>query len=68
MIELKGARALTALARQAGLPMRMALSLQSDLAFIPPKDQLQPRDGVDYPLTDEECSWHLDYFKSAQQT
>jgi uncharacterized protein (DUF2336 family) len=55
-------KAVTALAWRAGLGMRTAMRLQSGLARIPPREVINARDGVDYPLTPDEMEWHLEYF------
>ena len=58
------AKGITALAWKAGLGMRVATQLQLRMGGIPPGDVLHARDGVDYPLTDEEMTWQLDFFQS----
>ena len=61
------ARPVVALSWKAGLSMRMALRLQQELALVPPKELIYPREGTDYPLTDEELRWQLEFmgFKAA---
>ncbi|MEE8544595.1 MAG: DUF2336 domain-containing protein [Alphaproteobacteria bacterium] len=56
------AKAVTALAWRAGLGMRTAMRLQSGLARIPPREMINARDGVDYPLAPDEMDWQLEYF------
>ena len=56
------AKAVTALAWRAGLGMRTAMRLQSGLARIPPREVVNARDGVDYPLAPDEMDWQLEYF------
>ena len=58
------AKGITALAWKAGLGMRVATQLQLRMGGIPPGDVLHARDGVDYPLTDDEMIWQLDFFQS----
>ncbi|MBI1206988.1 MAG: DUF2336 domain-containing protein [Azospirillum sp.] len=55
-------RAVTALVWKAGLSMRFARQVQLRLAQIPPKTALNPRDGVDYPLSEAEMRWQLEFF------
>ncbi len=55
-------KAVTALTWRAGLSMRTAMRLQSGLARIPPREVVNARDGVDFPLTPDEMDWHLEYF------
>jgi uncharacterized protein (DUF2336 family) len=58
----KCAKAVTALAWRAKLPMRQALQLQLRVAHIPPTAALNPRGGTDYPLTPAEMEWQLGLF------
>lgn len=62
IFEAKSAKAVTALAWRAGLSMRLALQLQRDIARIEPRQLLNARDGFEYPLTQDEMDWHLDFF------
>lgn len=55
-------RAVTALVWRAGLTMRFARQAQLRLAQIPPKTALNARDGVHYPMTDDEMRWQLEFF------
>ena len=61
----KSAKAVTALAWRAKLPMRQALQLQLRVAHIPPTAALNPRGGTDYPLTPAEMEWQLGLFGTA---
>jgi uncharacterized protein (DUF2336 family) len=61
----KSAKAVTALAWRAKLPMRQALQLQLRIAHIPPTAALNPRGGTDYPLTPSEMEWQLGLFGTA---
>jgi uncharacterized protein (DUF2336 family) len=61
----KSAKAVTALAWRAKLPMRQALQLQLRIAHIPPTAALNPRGGTDYPLTPAEMEWQLGLFGTA---
>ena len=61
----KSAKAVTALAWRANLPMRQALQLQLRIAHIPPTAALNPRGGTDYPLTPAEMEWQLGLFGTA---
>ena len=55
-------KAVTALAWHADLSMRTALTLQKELAQVPSHAILNARGGVDYPLSQDELSWYLDFF------
>ena len=67
VFKMRKARPVVALTWKAGLSMRMALRLQQEIALVPTKELLYPRDGTDYPLTDEELRWQLEFlgFKAA---
>lgn len=61
VFSLNKAKPIVALCWQAGLSMRLALRLQSELGRVPPKELLYPRDGVDYPLSAEDIQWQLEF-------
>ncbi len=56
------AKAITALCWKAGLPMRVAVTIQRKIAQIPTQDMLLARHGTDYPLTQDHMTWHLEFF------
>lgn len=58
----RGAKAVTALAWRAGLPMRVAFKIQTLMLKLTAKELLPARAGVHYPLTDEDMRWQLSYF------
>lgn len=58
----KSAKGLTALTWTAGLSMRAALSFQQKLANIESQGLLYAKDGVDFPMDDEEMKWRLELF------
>lgn len=58
---LKSPKPIIALCWRAGLPMRLALRLQQDIGQVPLKALIYPRGGIEYPLTDEEMLWQLDF-------
>ena len=62
-VQTKSAKGLVAVAWKAGLPMRLAERLQGKLAKIPPRNVMLARGGTDYPLSDEELEWQLDFIK-----
>ncbi len=61
IFELKAPKSIVAICWKAGLSMRAALLLQKELAFVAPKDLLYPRGGTDYPLSEEQIIWQLDF-------
>jgi uncharacterized protein (DUF2336 family) len=60
-VSLASAKGVTAIAWKAGLGMRTAVQLQLRLARIPPPRVLQARAGTDYPLTEEEMRWQIEF-------
>jgi hypothetical protein len=42
--------------------MRAALGLQEKLALIPPNRRLNARNGLDFPLTEDEMRWQIDFY------
>lgn len=55
------AKGVVALAWQAGLSMRTAVTLQTGLAHIPQSSVVRPRADNAYPLTQEAMRWQLDF-------
>lgn len=62
VIDSKSGKAVTALTWHADLSMRTAMTIQKELSKVPAHAMLNARGGVDYPLTQEELSWYLDFF------
>ena len=56
----KSAKAGTAVSLQAGLRMRTAIQIQLRGAKIPSSKLLNAKDGIDYPLDEEELRWQLE--------
>lgn len=61
IFEMRSPKSIVALSWHAGLSMRMALQLQKDIGQVLPKDLIYPREGTDYPFTDEEMNWQVDF-------
>jgi uncharacterized protein (DUF2336 family) len=61
IFEMKAAKPIVALAWSAGFSMRMALQLQKEMGYVPPKELIYPRDGTDYPLTEDDLRWQQDF-------
>ncbi len=58
------AKGVTALAWKAGCSMRFAKQLQIRMGGIPPSQVLNPRAGTDYPLSESEMDWQIEFFQS----
>ncbi len=55
-------RPVTAMVWRAGLSMRLARQVQLRLAQIPPKDALNARNGTEYPLSERDMKWQMEFF------
>jgi hypothetical protein len=62
ILQARSAKGVTALAWKAGLPMRMAVQLQTRIGGISPRQALQARSGKDYPLSADEMTWQIEFF------
>lgn len=60
--DARSAKAITALAWKAGLSMRFAINLQARFGNVPAREILQAKDGIDYPLSQEDMVWQLDFY------
>ena len=58
----KNGKGITSLTWKAGLPMRTAYNIQMKIAKLPANQLIPAKNGVHYPLSEEEMTWHLDYF------
>lgn len=56
-------KAITALVWRAKLAMRVSVKIQIGLARLPSGKQVLAREGVHYPMTQDEMFWHLSYFQ-----
>jgi len=61
VFEMKSPKAIVALAWKAGLSMRLALQLQKEIGHIQPRELLYPKDGTDYPMSDDDLHWQLEF-------
>lgn len=61
IFSMQAAKPVVALSWRAGLSMRMALQLQKDMARVPVKELIYPRNGTDYPLSKDELVWQLEF-------
>ena len=57
------ARGVVSLVWKAGLGMRTALQLQLRIAGLSPQDMLNARDGVHFPLSEDDMEWQLELFQ-----
>jgi uncharacterized protein (DUF2336 family) len=61
-VSMHSPKGITALAWNAGLGMRTAVQLQLRLGRVPPPKILQARNGVDFPLSEDEMQWQIEFF------
>lgn len=62
ILDSRLSKPVTALVWRAGLSMRVAFKIQTQLLRLPASELLPARGGVHFPLTDDEMRWHLSYF------
>ncbi len=58
----KSAKGIMALAWKAGLSGRMGVQMQQRMGRIAPSEVLMPADDDDFPLSDDELQWQLEFF------
>jgi len=61
VFDMRAPKPMVALCWKAGLSMRMALQLQKELGRVELKALIYPKGGTDYPLTQDEIQWQLDF-------
>lgn len=62
MLATQAAKPAVALCWKAGMPMRMAIEVQRELARVPSPEIVYAKNGTDYPLTEQELHWQLEFF------
>ena len=62
ILSAHSAKALIALAWKAGYSMRLATQLQLRIARLPPKARLSAGLGSNFPLTEAEMRWQIEFF------
>lgn len=62
VIASNNARSAIALVWKAGLSMRVAYQLQVQVMRLAGQQLVPALRGIDFPLTEDEMQWHLDYF------
>ena len=58
----KSAKGIMALAWKSGLSGRMGVQMQQRMGRIAPSEVLMPADDDDYPLSDDELRWQLEFY------
>lgn len=62
ILQFRSAKPITALVWRAKLSMRVAFRIQRFVMKLPASELLPARDGVRFPLSEDEMRWHLSYF------
>jgi len=62
ILQFRSAKPITALVWRAKLSMRVAFRIQRFVMKLPAAELLPARDGVGFPLNEDEMRWHLSYF------
>lgn len=63
ILKSKNGKAVTAMAWKAGLKMRTAIIIQTQIAHVPPLGIIQARGGIDYPFPEAELTREIDFFQ-----
>ena len=56
-------KAVTSLCWKAGMTMRTAVQLQRKVAKVRPNSLLRARGGNEYPLTDDDMEWQIEFYE-----
>ncbi len=62
-LESRSGKSVTSLAFCAGLTMPTAMQLQNKVAKVPSHARVAAKKGGDYPLSEDEMSWHVEFFE-----
>lgn len=62
IFDSRSTKPIISLVWRAGLGMRTAFKIQTLLLKLPAHQLLPARDGVRFPMSEDEMRWHLDYF------
>jgi uncharacterized protein (DUF2336 family) len=61
VFDMQSPKPIVALCWKASLSMRMALQLQKEIGRVDPKQLLYPKGGTDYPLSEKDLNWQLEF-------
>lgn len=65
ILKSKVPKAVVSLVWKAGLDMRFAFKVQKDHLQIKPSELLYPKSGKDWPLTEKEMAWQVEFFSDS---
>lgn len=63
LFTLRSAKGVVALAWKCGFTMRLATQLQMRMAGIPPQQVLHARNGVEFPLSQADMNWQIEFIE-----
>ena len=63
IMQSRSGKSVTSLAFCAGLTMPTAMQLQNKVAKVPAHARVTAKKGGDYPLSEDEMSWHVEFFE-----
>jgi uncharacterized protein (DUF2336 family) len=61
LLIMKTPKPIIAVCWKAGFSMRLALAVQRDVARLDSQDMIYARGGTNYPLTEQEMTWQLNF-------
>lgn len=61
ILQMRAPKPILALCWKAGLPMRIAFVVEKDLAGLSGADLLLPKGGTDYPLSEKDLQWQVEF-------
>ena len=67
-ISMRTSKGIIALCWKAELSMRLATRVQMHLANIPPRDVLRATASDEYPLSQDEMRWQLEFISGLATT
>lgn len=63
LFTLRSARGVVSLAWKCGFTMRLATQLQMRMAGIPPQQVVHARNGVEFPLSQADMKWQIEFIE-----
>lgn len=67
MFREKNPKGIVALCWKANLPISLCIQVQQRLGRLPPGQIMMPAEGGQYPMTDDELEWQLEFFRDLVQ-
>jgi len=64
MLASRNGKVVTSLCWKAGLSMRLAFKIQTNVAHVPRQEIVNAKGGIEYPFTDEEMDWQLSFYEN----